>query len=65
MDSLTKIYLRVREFHRKLTKGQTMTEYAMIVAVIAIAVFVTYQVMGQNINHLVSWQVDNDLTSAS
>ena len=65
MDSLTKMYIRAREFHRKLTKGQTMTEYAMIVAVIAIVVFVTYQVMGQNINHLVSWQVDNDLTSAS
>jgi Flp pilus assembly pilin Flp len=65
MDSLTKMYIRAREFHRKLTRGQTMTEYAMIVAVIAIVVFVTYQVMGQNINHLVSWQVDNDLTSAS
>jgi Flp pilus assembly pilin Flp len=65
MNSLTKMYIRAREFHRKLTRGQTMTEYAMIVAVIAIVVFVTYQVMGQNINHLVSWQVDNDLTSAS
>lgn len=65
MDSLTKMYLRVREFHRKLTKGQTMTEYAMIVAVIAIAVFVTYQVMGQSVNQLATWGVDNELMSAS
>jgi Flp pilus assembly pilin Flp len=42
-----------------------MTEYAMIVAVIAVAVFVTYQVMGQNINQLATWAVDNDLTPAS
>jgi len=59
------MYVRAREFHRNLTKGQTMTEYAMIVAVIAVAVFVTYQVMGQNINHLATWVVDNDLTSGS
>lgn len=65
MDCLTKMFVRPREFHRKLSKGQTMTEYAMIVAVIAVVVFVTYQVMGQNINHLAAWVVDNDLTPAS
>ena len=65
MDRLTKMYLGVREFHRKLTNGQTMTEYAMIVALIAVVVFVSYQVMGQNINHLATWVVDNDLGSAS
>ena len=65
MDRLTKIYVRAREFHRKLTKGQTMTEYAMIVAVIAIVVFITYQVMGQGITHMATWVVDNDLTPAS
>ena len=65
MDCLTTIYVRALELHRKLTKGQTMTEYAMIVAAIAIAVLVTYQVMGQNINHMASWVVDNDLTPPS
>jgi Flp pilus assembly pilin Flp len=65
MDFLTKMYLGAREFHRKRTKGQTMTEYAMIVALIAVVVFVTYQVMGQNINHLATWVVDNDLAPAS
>ena len=65
MDCLTKMYVRAREFHRKLTKGQTMTEYAMIVAVIAVVVFVTYQVMGQDINHFATWAVDNDLLSSA
>jgi Flp pilus assembly pilin Flp len=65
MDCLTTIYVRALELHRKLTKGQTMTEYAMIVAAIAIAVLVVYQVMGQNINHMATWVVDNDLTPPS
>ena len=34
--------------------GQTMTEYAMILAAVAIVVFVTYQVLGQSINSLVN-----------
>jgi Flp pilus assembly pilin Flp len=65
MNRLTKIYVRAREFHRNLTKGQTMTEYAMIVAAIAVVVLVTYQVMGQRINNMASWVVDNDLTPPS
>jgi hypothetical protein len=65
MDCLTGMYVRTREFHTKLTRGQTMTEYAMIVAAIAIVVLVTYQVMGQRINQLASWAVDNDLTPPS
>ncbi len=65
MNRLTKIYVRAREFHRNLTKGQTMTEYAMIVAAIAVVVLVTYQIMGQRINNMASWVVDNDLTPAS
>jgi Flp pilus assembly pilin Flp len=47
---------------RGLNKGQTMTEYAFILAAIAIAVFVTYQVMGQDLNSLVN-SVDNLLTA--
>jgi Flp pilus assembly pilin Flp len=39
-----------------------MTEYAFILAAIAIVVFVTYQVMGQDINSLVN-SVDNLLTA--
>ena len=44
------------------TRGQTMTEYALILAAIAVVVFVTYQIMGQDINSLVN-KVDTSLTS--
>ena len=47
-----------------LRKGQTMTEYALIMAAVAIVVFATYQVMGNDIGSLVN-KVNTDLTSAS
>ena len=65
MGQLIKIYLEAREFLRKVAKGQTMTEYALILAAIAIVVFVTYQVLGQSITNFTTWQVDNDLLSAT
>lgn len=49
----------------RLQRGQTMAEYAMLVAVIAIVVFVSYQGMGQSVTNMVSWQVDSDLSQAS
>ena len=36
----------------KLTKGQTMTEYALILAVVAIVAFMTYEVIGQDVTKL-------------
>jgi Flp pilus assembly pilin Flp len=64
MEFITKLYVRVREFNRRLTKGQTMTEYALILAAIAVVVFVTYEVMGQKITTLVN-AIDTDLANAS
>ena len=64
MSFLTTLYVKVREFHKGLSKGQTMTEYALILAAIAVVVFVTYEVMGQDISTLVNG-IDSDLTSAS
>ncbi len=64
MKSLTKFYIRVREFHKGLTKGQTMTEYALILAAVAVVVFVTYEVMGQDISALVN-VIDSDLSAAA
>ena len=64
MKSLAKFYVRVREFHKGLTKGQTMTEYALILAAVAVVVFITYEVMGQDISTLVNF-IDSDLSSAS
>jgi Flp pilus assembly pilin Flp len=64
METLTKAYVKVREYGKKLTKGQTMTEYALILAAVAVVVFVTYEVMGQKINVLVNF-IDSDLSAAA
>ncbi len=42
----------LRQRHR--SKGQTMTEYAMIVAVVAIVLIVSYQTLGQDVISLVN-----------
>jgi Flp pilus assembly pilin Flp len=41
-----------------------MTEYALILAAIAVVVFLTYELMGQDIQSMVS-KIDTDLTSAA
>jgi len=48
---------------RELQKGQTMTEYALILAAIAVVVFVTYEVMGQDIGSMVN-KVNSALSSS-
>jgi len=60
MEFLTKLFVKAREWH----KGQTMTEYALILAAVAVVVFVTYEILGQDINALVK-SIDGDLTVAS
>jgi len=55
---MTRIYIKVWEYR----KGQTMTEYALILAAVAIVVFITYEVMGQDIGTLVS-NIDTALTT--
>ena len=64
MRKINEIVIRVREWHKGLLKGQTMTEYALIMAAVAVVVFVTYQTMGQDIGSLVN-NLNTDLTSAS
>jgi Flp pilus assembly pilin Flp len=56
------MYLKARELGKRLSKGQTMTEYALILAAVAIVVFITYEVMGQDIGQLVS-NIDTALTT--
>ena len=62
MEKMKRMYLKVRELGTRLSKGQTMTEYALILAAVAIVVFITYEVMGQDIGKLVS-NIDNALTT--
>ena len=47
----------------RLTKGQTMTEYALILAAVAIVTYITYQVMGQDIGSMVN-TIDSALSSS-
>jgi Flp pilus assembly pilin Flp len=51
---LTKLYVAEAERMRRArrAKGQTMTEYALILAAIAIVTYLTYQVMGQDIGSM-------------
>ncbi len=64
MELVTKTLVRIREWHKGLSKGQTMTEYALIMAAVAVVVFVTYETMGQDIGSLVN-KINTDLTNAS
>ncbi len=64
MEAVTKAWVKVREWQKRLSKGQTMTEYALIMAAVAIVVFVTYETMGQDIQSMVN-TVNKDLTTAS
>jgi Flp pilus assembly pilin Flp len=58
------MYVKVRNLQlRNLRRGQTMTEYALILAAIAVVVFITYEVMGQDITAMVN-KVDTALTSS-
>jgi Flp pilus assembly pilin Flp len=54
---------RVRNILRNDLKAQTMTEYALILAAVAIVVYITYQVMGQDIGSMVN-TIDNGLATA-
>ncbi len=58
MEFITRMFVKAREWH----KGQTMTEYALILAAVAVVVFVTYEILGQDINGLVK-TIDTDLAS--
>jgi Flp pilus assembly pilin Flp len=60
MNLISTLLATIRGFRR----GQTMTEYALIMAAVAIVVFATYQVMGTDIGTLVN-KVNTDLTTAS
>jgi Flp pilus assembly pilin Flp len=62
MEKMKRMYLKARELGKRLSKGQTMTEYALILAAVAIVVFITYEVMGQDIGTLVS-KIDTALTT--
>ena len=63
MESVTKMFIRARESMRRKVRGQTMTEYALILAAIAVVVYGTYRVLGNNIGSLANG-IDSALTNA-
>jgi Flp pilus assembly pilin Flp len=52
MESVTKMFIRARETVVRNTRGQTMTEYALILAAIGVVVYGVYAAMGNNIGSL-------------
>jgi Flp pilus assembly pilin Flp len=63
MDLFTKVFVKVRERFVRFHRAQTMTEYALILAAIAVVVYGTYKVLGNSIGSLASG-VDSALTNA-
>jgi Flp pilus assembly pilin Flp len=63
MESVTKLYVRTRECVFRNVRGQTMTEYGLVLAAIAVAVYGTYKALGNNIGSLANG-VDSTLTNA-
>jgi Flp pilus assembly pilin Flp len=56
MEAITRMFVKVREYQQ----GQTMAEYALIMAAVAVVVFVGYQTMGTTITTLLG-SVDGKL----
>ena len=50
MDLIRKAYVKADEFAR----GQTMAEYALILAAVAVVVYLGYQLMGTTITTLLT-----------
>ncbi len=50
MNRFGKWYVKVQEWQR----GQTMTEYALILSAVAVVVFIGYQAMGTDIQTLLN-----------
>jgi Flp pilus assembly pilin Flp len=50
MDLVRKLYVKADSFAR----GQTMAEYALILAAVAVIVYAGYQTMGTTITNLLS-----------
>ena len=53
MNLLTRIYSRIVEAKRS-QRGQTMTEYVLIIAAIAVAGYIAYQGLEVGINGLIA-----------
>jgi Flp pilus assembly pilin Flp len=63
MELLTKTFIRVRESMIHTTRGQTITEYALILTAAAIVAYGTYRAVGNGTTWVASG-VDSFTTSS-
>jgi Flp pilus assembly pilin Flp len=57
------LFISAREFVSRRVRGQTMVEYALIIASIGAVAWGAYNLMGHDIGSMASG-IDSDLTSA-
>ena len=62
MGLVLKTFIRAHESVVRSTRGQTMTEYALILAAIAVVIYGTYRALGNSITSLATG-VDSSPTS--
>jgi len=63
MESVMKTFIRARESVVRKVRGQTLTEYALMLTAIAAAVLATYRALGDSTASLATG-LDSDLTNA-
>ena len=63
MSFITLFFIQIREKVVERTCGQTMTEYALILAAVAVVAYGAYKIMGNSIGSLASG-IDSSLTNA-
>ena len=63
MESAMKMFIRAREIMERRFHGQTMVEYALIIASIGVVAWGAYNLMGHDIGSMANG-IDSDLTSA-
>lgn len=54
MQFISRNFIRIREGLVRFGRGQTMTEYAMILGALALVVYGTYQQMGKDVGRVVT-----------
>ena len=54
MESITNVFIRVREFALRRTHGQTITEYTLVLVAVAVAVIGIYGALSNNVSSLAS-----------
>ncbi|MGH8012065.1 MAG: Flp family type IVb pilin [Candidatus Binataceae bacterium] len=64
MEFLAERYIEWREILRGVARGQTMTEYALILAAIAIVVYTVMKTMGTDISNVIN-SISSSLTAAA